>query len=324
MRDSFFSQCRACLTVLCLVAFAACAKMAPPLPPLVIFPEATQQLQLIQTGTAARLLFPLPGPEIKAVWVYRQCGTATAWNDSSPVLARVEVETLKPESPGLFAFIDPVAQPNCRYSIRYINQQKRVSPFSNTPATASEAAPKPPANLKAAPSADHVTVTWDPPQENLAGQPAKVVGYLVNGRHSVSIPRFEDREFTWGTPKTYRVQAVAQTEAPLVLSDSSPEITITPVDTFGPPPPGGLVGLLAEGKVQLLWQPPDANDVKGYRIYRGTVPETTERIAELVTENAFTDASPPAGDSIYYRVSSVDQKGNEGEKSEPVRVERGG
>jgi len=316
---------RACLFALCPLALVSCAKIAPPLPPVVRVPEATQELRLIQTGGAAKLLFPLPSPEINAVLIHKQCGPVVPWDEEAASLNRVEVADLKLESPGVYAFVDTSTRADCRYAIRYVNDQKRISAFSNTRATASQPAPQAPANVKVQAAADRLIVTWEPPQLDVNGQPARVVGYLVNGSQMVSIPRFEDRDFAWGTAKTYRVQAVGQADNPLVLSTSSPEVTMTPVDTFGPPPPIGIVGLFSEGKVQLVWRPPDANDLKGFRIYRGLPPAPMQQIADLVTENGFVDqALPDEPGALYYQVSSIDQKGNEGEKSTPMRVERGG
>jgi len=315
---------RACLLTLCLLFLPSCAKIAPPIPPVVRIPEATQELRLIQSGASARLLFPLPSPDIQAVLIHKQCGSGTPWDADTAALNRVEVADLKVESPGVYAFVDTVSHADCRYAIRYVNDQKRISAFSNTRSTASQPPPQPPTNVKVQTSADRLIVTWDPPQLDAAGQPTRVAGYLVNDRHMVSVPRFEDPDFGWDTAKTYTVQAVGQADNPLVLSEPSQRVAITPVDTFGPPPPGGVVGLFSEGKVQLVWRPPDANDLKGFRIYRGVAPNPMEKIADLVAENGFVDQAPPAGGTVYYQISSVDQKGNEGEKSAPVGVEPAG
>ncbi len=313
---------RGYLFTLCLLFLTSCAKIAPPLPPIVRVPQSTQELRLIQTGPEVKLLFPLPSSDIKAVLIHKQCGPVLPWSAETAPLNRVEVTDLKTEMAGVYAFVDTATRQNCRYAIRYVNDQKRISAFSNTRATASQPAPPPPTNVEVQAAADRLIVTWDPPQPGVAGQPAHVVGYLVNGGQMVSVPRFEDRDFTWGTAKTYRVQSVGQADNPLVLSEASPEATITPVDTFGPPPPNEVVGLFSEGKAQLVWRPPDANDLKGYRVYRGVPPGQMEKIADLVTENGYVDQAPPAAPVIYYQVSSVDQKGNEGEKSPPVPVER--
>ncbi|HXK58277.1 MAG TPA: hypothetical protein PLP42_00145 [Acidobacteriota bacterium] len=318
------SKRRAGTLILLLLVLTSCAKVAEPLPPMVRIPQATQELRLVQAGTTARLLFPLPSPEIETVLIYRQCGIVRSWSEDLDPLARVEVENLKTESPGIFTFVDTAPQPGCKYAIRYVNDQRRVSPFSNIRATLSQPVPQPPHDVRVQATPDRLVVTWVPPERALTGEPAKVVGYLVNGQHVVSAPRFEDRDFNWGTAKSYRVQAIAQLEDPLVLSDFSPEVTITPTDTFGPPPPTGLVGTFAEGKVQLLWQPSDADDVKGYRVYRGMTPTETTRINDLVRENGFTDTAPPPGDTLYYQVSAVDLRDNEGEKSEPLVIKPGG
>lgn len=311
------------LLTLCLLLLASCAKIAPPQPPVVRVPQPTQDLRLIQTGSAVKLLFPIPSADITAVLIHKQCGPVVAWAADSASLNRVEVTDLKAETPGVYAFVDTATRPDCRYAIRYMNDQKRLSAFSNTRGTASQPPPQPPTNVKVQATSDRLIVTWDPPQLDVSGRPAHVVGYLVNGQQMVSVARFEDRDFTWGTAKSYRVQAVGQADNPLVLSEASAEAGITPVDIFGPPPPSAVVGLFTEGKVQLVWRPPDANDLKGYRVYRGVPPTPMEKIADLVTENGYVDQSPPAAPTIYYQVSAVDQKGNEGEKSSPVPVEKG-
>lgn len=316
------SRC-ACLLAFCLLFLASCAKIGPPLPPIVRVLDSTEELRLVQTGNTAKLLLPVPSPDITAVAVHKQCGPVVPWDADSVPVNRVEVADLKQETPGVYAFVDAAAQPDCRYAVRYVIEQDRFSAFSNTRATASQPAPQPPTNIKIQAAQDRLIVTWDPPEHDITGQPARVVGYLVNDRHMVSVPRFEDQEFAWGTSKTYRIQAVGQADNPLLLSVPGPEASITPVDTFGPPPPEGIAGLFSEGKVPLVWRPPDATDLKGYRIYRGLAPGQVEKIADLVTDNGFVDQAPPAGEAIYYQVSSVDQEGNEGEKSAPVRVERG-
>jgi hypothetical protein len=315
---------RACLLALCLVFLDSCAKIAPPLPPVVRVPEATQELRVIQSGSSARLLFPLPSPDVTAVLIHKQCGPVAPWDPQTVSRNQVEVADLKQEAPGVYVFVDRAAGPGCRYAIRYVNDQDRTSAFSNTRETAAQPPPEPPTNVQIQAAADRLIVTWDPPRLDISGQPARVVAYLVNDRHMVSVPRFEDRDFAWDSPKTYRVQAVGQADDPLVLSDPSPAVSITPIDKFGPPPPAGVTGLFSEGKVQLVWRPPDSTDLKGYRVYRGLAPEQMQQLTELVTENGYSDEAPPAGEAIYYQVSSVDQKGNEGEKSEPVRVEQGG
>jgi hypothetical protein len=309
-------------SIVALLLPAGCAKVADPLPPLVQVPATTKDLRLTQLGTEAQLTFPTPPPDIGAVAVYKQCGPEVKWEDLEP-LARVELSKLPAgEAPGRLSYADPTAAASdCRYAIRLVSGKKRLSPLSNVCVTSPVAAPLAPTNLRADVRSDEILVTWDPPREDVHGAPARVVGYLVNGKTKVPGPSYEDKSFQFGKPDVYYVQAVSRAENPLTLSVRSQELTVTPVDIFGPKPPTTVSGLLTEGKVQLVWDASEATDFKAYRVYRGTDPARMDRVAEVTTPN-YTDTEPPAAAAIYYQISVVDQLGNEGAFSELVRIER--
>lgn len=302
---------------------SACAKVGPPEPPLVSVPSATQELDLVKAGERVRLVFPIPDADIQTVLIYTQCGPEAPWGDNLAPVARTAVAALERVSEtGKFLFEQVDAPPGCRYSIRFENGRRRLSPFSNVREAAGPPAPRPPRDLKGEVFEDRIVVTWTPPTMDVTGGLCNVMGYLVNSQHEVSVPRFEDREFRFGQASAYTVQAVSRFEPPLTLSDPSPELVVTPVDVFGPPSPRGLVGLYSSGKVRLVWEETNAKDLKGYRVYRGLDPASMSPIADLGKENSYTDETPSPEDRIYYQVSAIDETGNEGPRSAATRIER--
>jgi hypothetical protein len=304
-----------------LLLAVSCAKIAQPLPPVHSVVAATQQLELVQIGTSVRLSYPRPSAEIRAVLIFRQCGAESEW-EARPPIARIEFGEEPVTPPDRLTYTDAPAQSGCRYAVRYDNGRRRLSAYSNVRQTSPEPAPLPPTKLQAAVESDRIVLTWEAPERNVLGQAAAPVGYLVNDTHLVSAPEFVDTDFAFGEPRVYRVQAISRMENPRTLSFPSPELTITPRDIFGPPAPQGLVGLFSQGQVRLLWEAVQATDLAGYRVYRGLQPDQMEVIAPLVTGNSFLDPSPPSRPTtLYYRVSAIDQLGNEGETSAPARLE---
>ncbi|MCP3961614.1 MAG: DUF11 domain-containing protein [bacterium] len=89
------------------------------------------------------------------------------------------------------------------------------------------------------------------------------------------------------------------------------------VDATAPPAP---IQLEAEveglNDARLTWTPSSAPDLAGYRVYRGGQPLT----AELVQPTTYLDASLAEG-SYVYRVTAIDQAGNESEPSNDAEVE---
>jgi hypothetical protein len=190
----------------------------------------------------------------------------------------------------------------------------------------------PPVGLTATPKAEGVVLAWEQPKTSVHGQEAPVIsGYRVYR----TAPGDDIREFATpistspvaGTTYTdtppygeheYRVTAVAA-EGPLLQSLPSAPVKVTFRDLVAPPKPASLTALIETKIVRLLWDPVDAPDLAGYRIYRsegvghvdikdiGTVPLTNE----IITATAYTDANPNLGIAYRYAVTSIDKSGNE-------------
>jgi fibronectin type 3 domain-containing protein len=121
-------------------------------------------------------------------------------------------------------------------------------------------------------------------------------------------------------PHDYFVTALAATGPPRIESEPSSIVSVTFKDLVPPPPPTGLTALVETGAVRLVWDPVDAPDLAGYKVYRtegtgidqlrpiGTIPLTP---VQLLTATNYRDTSVNRGISYYYEVVSVDKSGNE-------------
>jgi hypothetical protein len=194
--------------------------------------------------------------------------------------------------------------------------------------------PVAPADLAAVPKREGVVLTWTAPDTAISGakkppvagynvyrfphgQPADEFAIPVN-TSPVSTTTFTDNP-PYG-PHDYFVTALAAARAPRIESDPSSVVSVTFKDLVPPPPPTGLTALVETAGVRLVWDPVDAPDMAGYKVYRtegsgieqlrpiGTIPLTP---VQLLTATNYRDTGVSRGISYYYEVVSVDKSGNE-------------
>jgi hypothetical protein len=194
--------------------------------------------------------------------------------------------------------------------------------------------PVAPTALAAAARREGVVLTWTAPDTAISGakkppiagyniyrfphgQPADEFATPVN-TSPVASATFTDNP-PYG-PHDYFVTALAAAGPPRVESDPSSPVSVTFKDLVPPPVPTGLTALVETAGVRLVWDPVDAPDLAGYKVYRtegtgieqlrptGTIPLTP---IQLVTATNYRDTSVSRGISYYYEVVSVDKTGNE-------------
>src|SRR5207244_1420387 len=73
----------------------------------------------------------------------------------------------------------------------------------------------------------------------------------------------------FGAERCFVVRSAIVRGAVSLESDAPKPICTTPVDTFPPPAPDGLIALPSEGKIQLKWNAVDVPDLAGYLVMRG-------------------------------------------------------
>jgi hypothetical protein len=194
--------------------------------------------------------------------------------------------------------------------------------------------PVAPAALAAVARREGVILTWTAPDTAISGakkppiagynvyrfphnQPADEFATPVN-TSPVTSATFTDNP-PYG-PHDYFVTALAATGPPRIESDPSSVVSVTFKDLVPPPPPTGLTALVETAGVRLVWDPVDAPDMAGYKVYRtegsgieqlhsvGTIPLTP---IQLLTATNYRDTNVNRGISYYYEVVSVDKTGNE-------------
>ena len=126
-------------------------------------------------------------------------------------------------------------------------------------------------------------------------------------------------------------EAAALPTALVLYSEVSPPSTFTFRDTVPPAAPGGLEavpggGFGAPPSVDLSWSPSVEADLAGYNVYRAEVPNpggTPHFIRlnpELLPGPGFHDATATPGKHYLYRVTALDQRGNESEPGPALTV----
>lgn len=197
---------------------------------------------------------------------------------------------------------------------------------------------QPPGALTATAKAEGVVLGWTAPAKSVSGEDAPVVtGYNiyrnapnaqpgdlampintapVKGTTYTDTPEYGEHE--------YRVTAVAYTGPPALQSDFSAPAKVVYRDLVPPAAPATITPLIETQAVRLIWDPVDAPDLAGYRLYRtegighepsikeiGTVP----LVAQPVTATDFIDKGVNPGIAFKYAVTAVDKNGNESAKT---------
>jgi len=195
-------------------------------------------------------------------------------------------------------------------------------------------APVAPAALTATAKREGVVLTWTAPDATISGAKTPAIA----GYHVYRFPHGQPADEFAVPANAKPVTAVTYTDNPpygqhdyfvtAVAAAGPPRIESEPSDIAGaifkdlvpPPPPTGLTALVETGAVRLVWDPVDAPDLAGYKVYRtegtgieqlrpiGTIPLTP---VQLVTATNYRDTGVQPGISYYYEVVSVDKTGNE-------------
>jgi hypothetical protein len=206
--------------------------------------------------------------------------------------------------------------------------------LSNLAAIVPLEVPMAPTALAAVARREGVILTWTAPDTAISGaKNPPIAGYNVyrfpHGQPAdefatpmntspIASATFTDNP-PYG-PHDYFVTALAAAGPPRIESDPSSAVSVTFKDLVPPPPPTGLTALVETAGVRLVWDPVDAPDMAGYKVYRtegsgieqlrpvGTIPLTP---IQLVTATNYRDTGVNRGISYYYEVVSVDKTGNE-------------
>ena len=353
---SYRSGRRISLGVVCLFLLATigCGNQGDPAPPLRSVPAATSDLKVRQQGNRLLLDFTFPqttpagialgGITSVEVWeavqparegkavpidarVFQAAATqklALGQQDVGPATFgnRILIPIPLPET----APAAPEATPEARYyAVRTTGPTGDRSEFSNQVAIVPGTPPAAPERLSVTARPDGVLVEWSGTEgaanynvyrrgaeERALGQPVHSAGPQERS--------WLDNTARMGQSYIYGVTAVMGLD-PLVESTVASEQEVRYQDRFPPPPPLELVALAEGGRVRLVWQVSEAEDLAGYYVYRRGAEGDFERITpQPLQETELVDPNVSPGQTYSYRVTAVDQLGNESGPGAEVRA----
>jgi fibronectin type 3 domain-containing protein len=193
--------------------------------------------------------------------------------------------------------------------------------------------PVPPANLQATAKPEGIVLAWQAPQAVVTGsEKPRITGYniyrVAQGQTAdelaspinsspVGQTTYTDAP-AYGTYE-YRITAVVVASPPRIESDPSSAVTATFKDLVPPPTPTGLTVLVETGAVRLVWDPVEAADLAGYKVYRiegsgipiSGISKPLPLTPTAITTTYYRDTGVVLGISYYYQVSAIDKSGNE-------------
>ena len=242
---------------------------------------------------------------------------------------------------------DPAAA--LAYRVRILNPEGRSAGLSKPALAAAGATPPPVAFLHATPSRDGITLEWQPlsspsvveldralvsasvpktqPKKSTPlsapAEPTEVHLRTGDQTHSADPGGTVDRTALRGQSYTYSAQrlrtVIINGHSLELRSDLSSPITVNLSDTFPPLTPTGLASVPGPASIDLSWQPDTDSDLAGYHVYRRTASGTFQRLTDIpVLGPAFSDAAAAPGTAYTYRVTAIDNNGNESAPSAEI------
>jgi hypothetical protein len=166
-----------------------------------------------------------------------------------------------------------------------------------------------PVNLKAADARDAVHLEWsaDAPSFRIYRKKPADADWTLAGESTQA--SFDDKSIDYGKPLQYFVRSLRKVGDNWLESDDSASITWTPKDVFPPAVPSGLIVISGTKTIELVWDRVSDSDLAGYRVYRNG-----QKIADALVTPAYSDKDVVTGTKYSYRISAVDQAGNESQQ----------
>ncbi|RCX21679.1 fibronectin type III domain protein [Fontibacillus phaseoli] len=188
-------------------------------------------------------------------------------------------------------------------------------------------APKPPKKLKiTATGTSFIDLSWDHAADSDSG----MRGYRISNTAGEMLAETYGTSYSFsglhpGEKYTFLIQAVdlaGNLSRATKISAKTESADVTPPQT----PEEFQAEALSYAKIQLSWKPNAEGEAVGYQLYRSTEPEfiagPATRIAYRLPGDNYLDASGlEPGTVYYYKLSAVDEVGNESPPSREIRVE---
>lgn len=225
------------------------------------------------------------------------------------------------------------------YALEVFNLHGRAAGLSNQVRVSLAETLPPPTDFSARVTAKGVELSWTgvlvQPSANSVGYGYRVyrrgedgqrilVGEVNAGAEtnlSLADQNFEWEQSYYYHAETFTVVAQAEKTSISIDGDDTAEIKVFAHDVFPPAVPSGLQAVFSgpgqERFIDLIWTPVGDADLDGYNVYRHEEGGASVKVnSELVKTPAYRDLKVEAGQSYFYSVSAVDQRGNESVRSE--------
>jgi predicted small lipoprotein YifL len=229
------------------------------------------------------------------------------------------------------------------YTIKLIDRKGRAAEQAETLTVNFPSIPTAPGALSAAARDREVHLTWKRPFRDTNGEkmrafdgyhiyrtstPGQNVGPPLH-QAGVNDTSFVDVNVVNGNTYYYVVQAVASVTDTVVVGETSPEVSATPMDNQAPDAPADLKGwYLPGGAVRLSWRDVSATpDRKGYYVYRRlSAKGQFDRIhTQSFRQLNYDDDKVELQQTYYYYVTAFDkaEPPNESQPSNVIQVKTG-
>ncbi len=343
-------------TLALVLLLSACGNVGEPLPPLIQIPAAISDLSVLQVGKSIKLSWTLPkfntdgsaATTISRINIFRSASVSSGlaeanFNRMSVPWKTFGVEELSGFAKGnqlmLMDDLDGLSsytlfRMRVFYAVQVLNRKKQNAGLSNIVSVELLPAAIPPLNLRLDSMGEHeIEISWDAPVLGIDGAPlAFPLAFNVYrslspqghpGQKMNSEPlretHFRDQSITLDVTYYYFVRAELQTTSKVVESGESAILQVTNKDIYPPKTPAEVVAVGSDQAVSLVWLPNEETDLAGYWVYRSGPDKRFERINDQLLQTASTiDKSVEKGQTYFYRVQSVDLKGNASKPSEEV------
>jgi hypothetical protein len=305
-----------------------CGYVGDPLYPALNIPSRVVDLSVIERGSNLDINFTIPPLTTEGLTVKQIGGIelrvgpskSEPFNTEQWSRAATKIEVPVPNKIGPIHVAVPV-QPfigqEVIVGVRATNTKGRASEWSRFVTVRVQPPLATPAELTPEVVPKGVFLTWKAPnQANF-----RIIRKAQDEQRATQIgttieTQYLDGQTQYSKTYEYWVQGV-NGEAE---SEYAGPVTIEPEDKFPPALPAGLAASLGLQTIELAWERNTESDFKGYRVYRAVGDGPFEKIADMIEAPSFSDNKIESGKRYRYVVSSVDQAGNESEKSPPVEA----
>lgn len=331
----------------CSLLVAACGIKSYPVEKVKLLPVMAQPMEAVPTPGGVAVSFWVPGADkpdqriVEARLFYAYI-PVTGLEDCPPCPPRLTkyhdldlTRHLEGLEGGLFRFLDTQAPFNRQavYQVILTDAAGRESTPSPLARAYRVTPPAMPTGLTARMTETLVSLTWRPVNSLADGSPAtEPVLYIVNrkgpdgerqlNQRPMSTPPLDDKTVMAGQTYSYQVVAMRQINNSRVMGEPTPWVSATLREDKVIVPPSGLAGVSQAGGVYLRFTPSPMQDTAGYFVERQDKKggAWSRLNVKVWRENTFVDKDVQVGASYLYRVTAVDETGQQSEPSQAVEI----